>query len=49
MKNFRMMGVQIFRGDSQKTNIIGGLPKKRELRQFAEVGGALGKKRGWCF
>ena len=33
-------------GGSQKTNIEGGLPKKGELGQFADLRVGLGKKLG---
>ena len=48
-KNRNVLGASLknptFKGGSQKTNIEGGLPKKRGLGQFANLrGGGLGKK-----
>ena len=40
----------IYGGSSQKTHIEGGLPKRGGgLGQFADLKGALARKRGWCF
>ena len=53
MKNFGALGGfggslkdLTSRGDHKKTNIEGGLPKKGELGQFADLRVGLGKKWG---
>ena len=38
-----------FRGVSPKTNIEGGLPKKRGLGKFVDLRGGLARKREGCF
>ena len=49
MKNPTFRGVGGGGGGSRKTNIEGGLPKKRGLGQFADLREDLARKRGGVF
>ena len=44
LKNLAFTG-----GNSRKTDIEGGLPKKEGLGQFADLRGTLARKRGGLF